>query len=113
MGKTGVVSIIEEGKDFEKVVKEIDITDYVRAEFKDHRLCTVVRTEENTFVLAVENPASSGRNPLSQMHLTEESMLGLLNAIFLYYMHNNIDIEAKMKELVNSDNIEFEFNKPE
>ena len=34
-------------------IKEVEITDMVRSVFKDHRMCTVARTEENTFVLAI------------------------------------------------------------
>ena len=82
----------------------------VRSVFKDHRMCTVARTKENTFVLAIENPSSTGRLPMSQMHLSEESMMALVNSIFLFYRHNNIDIEQKMKEIIDSDSVNFEYD---
>ena len=91
-------------------IKEVEITDMVRSVFKDHRMCTVARTEENTFVLAIENPSSTDRLPMSQMHLSEESMIALVNSIFLFYHHNNIDIEQKMKEIIDSDSVNFEYN---
>lgn len=89
--------------------KELSITDLVRAEYKDHRLCTVIRTEENSYVLAVENPQSTGRNTLSQMHLTEESMLSLISCVFLFYQHNGINIIDRFQQLANSDQLKYEF----
>lgn len=93
-----------------QTIKEIEITDMVRSVFNDHRMCTIARTEDNTFVLAIENPASTGRLPMSQIHLSEDSMLALVNGIFLFYHHNNIDIEQKMKEIVDSDSIIYEYD---
>lgn len=96
-------------RDGEGGVHEIAITNMVRSEFKDHRLCTVARTEENTFVLAVENPASSGRNPSGLLHLTEDSMLALFGVICSYYIHQGIDLDKRMKELIEADEIEIEY----
>lgn len=106
MGKIGTVQITD---GYHNIIREIEITDMVRSVYKDHRICSVARTEENTFVLAVENPESSGRHPKSQMHLSEDSMLGMVNAILLYYMHHGIDIDKKMQSIVNSDTINFEY----
>ena len=55
--------------------RTLQLTDLVRATYKDHRFCTVARAEDNTFLLAVENPTSTGRAALSQMYLSEDSML--------------------------------------
>lgn len=103
----GTVSIQD---DCGNLVREIAITDLVRAVFKDHRLCTVARTEENSFILQMENPQSSGRLPVSKMHLSEDSLLAVVSGVFLFYMHHGIDINQKMKELADSDTIEYEFN---
>lgn len=96
-------------RDGEDGVREVALTDMVRSHFKDNRLCTVARTEMNTFVLAIENPPSSGRCPINQMHLSEDSMLALIAAVFCYYDHQGIDINKKMEELINSDKIEIEY----
>ena len=106
MGKIGTVTMMD---DYGNVVRTIEMTDMVRSVFSDHRMCTVARTEDNSFVLSVENPESTGRHPKSQMHLTEESMLAMVNAVFLYYMHHDIDINEKMQAIVNSDTINFEY----
>lgn len=90
--------------------REVEITDWVRSTFKDHRLCSVIRTAENDFVLSVENPASSGRATQCNIHLTEDSMLAMMSAIFIYYQHHGIDITKCMEELVNSGSLNYEFS---
>lgn len=89
--------------------RTLRLTNLVRCAYKDHRLCTVARAEDNTFLLAVENPASTGRAALSQMYLSEESMLAIASCIVLYYEHNGIDISDKFEEIVNSKHVEYEF----
>lgn len=106
MGKIGTVTITD---DYGNEIRKIEMTDMVRSVFIDHRLCSVARTEENSFVLVVENPSTTNRHPRQQIHLTEESMLALINAVFIYYMHHDIDIKEKMGALVDSDTIEFEY----
>lgn len=90
--------------------RKMEITDWVRGTYKDHRLCSVIRTEENTFVLSVENPTSSGRAVQSNIHLTEDSMLAMMSSILIYYEHHGIDITKRMAELVNSDSMNYEFS---
>lgn len=90
--------------------RQVEITDWVRSTFNDHRLCSVIRTEEGSFVLSVENPASSGRATQCNIHLTEDSMLAMMSAIFIYYQHHGIDITKRMEELVNSGSLNYEFS---
>lgn len=105
MPKLGTVIL---GPDPEHPVKELEITDLVRSTFKDHRLCTIARTEEGTFVLSVENPQSSGRATMSQMHVTEESMLSLVSCVCLYYHVNQVDMDAKLRDVAEKDSIQYE-----
>lgn len=105
MKKVGFVKM----RDGEGGVHEVALTNMVRSHFKDNRLCTVAKTEECTFVLAIENPPSSGRCPINQMHLSEDSMLALIAAVFCYYDHQGIDINKKMEKLINSSEIEIEY----
>ncbi len=106
MSEIGIVMITD---DYGNPIRRVKMTDMVRSVFTDHRMCSVARTEENSFVLVVENPESTGRHPMSQMHLSEESMLAMINTVFLYYMHHGIDIQEKMQAIVNSDTIDFEY----
>lgn len=91
--------------------KQLDIIDLIRSEFKDHRLITVAKLEDNSFMLSVENPQSSGRAIQSNMRLTEESLLGLLASCMIYFEHNSIDLSNKLLELINSDNIQYSYSK--
>ena len=93
--------------------RKVEITDWVRSAYKDHRLCTVIRTEEGNFVLSVENPSSSGRAAQSNMHLTEDSMLAMMSCIFIYYEHQGIDITQRMSELVNGGDLSYEYSMEE
>lgn len=104
MAKIGTVTI-----NSEQGPLELRITNLVRAAFKDHRLCTVARTEENTFILAVENPSSTGRLASAQMHLSEESMLALVNMIFVYYIHKGVDVEEVMASVSDERDIQYEY----
>lgn len=91
-------------------IREVKITRVVRAEYKDHRLCTVAKTELGTYVLGVENPVSTGRATVNMMHLTEESMLALLNTVFVFFNHFDTDIEKEMEALVEKNQgISFEY----
>lgn len=106
MSKIGTVTITD---DYGNTLRQIEVTDMLRSVFKDHRMCSVAKTEEGSFMLMVENPPSTGRHPKTQMHLTEDSMLALIQTIFLYYMHHDISINEKMKAIVDSDIIHFEY----
>lgn len=91
-------------------IREVRLDKFVRAAFEDHRLCTVARTELGTFLLSVENPSSTGRATQAVMHLTEESMLALLNTVFVYFTRYDTDIEQKMEALLEKNQgISFEY----
>lgn len=104
MAKIGTVTINSQQEPI-----ELRITELVRATFKDHRLCTVARTEENTFVLAVENPSSTGRLASAQIHLSEESMLALVNMIFVYYIHKGLDFKEVIASVSDERDIQYEY----
>lgn len=105
MKKVGFVKM----RDGEGGVHEVALTNMVRSHFKDNRLCTVAKTEQDSFVLAIENPPSSGRCTCNQMHLTEDSMLALFGAVCSYYIHQGIDLNKRMKELIDSDTVDIEY----
>lgn len=64
---------------------ELEIVDFLKAEYKDNRLMSVVMLEDETFVFAVENPVSSGRAPHQSMRLGKESAIGMLSTLLLYF----------------------------
>ncbi len=91
--------------------RTIELTDIVRCEFKDHRLVSVVRDEENGFLLSVENAGSTGRHPDSKMYLTEGSMIGILLTLHTFLQKTGMNIEEKMKEYsIGETELAFEYN---
>ena len=53
--------------------REVEIENFMRCEFKDHRLISVVKTEEDAYLFCVENPdrkstrLNSSHQPQSRM----------------------------------------------
>jgi len=92
-------------------VKKVSITDMVRCEFSDHRLVTVAHTEEDCYLLAVENPQSTGRANQTSMYLTEGSVASLFYTYILYLEHNGIDVnELSKKYILDDQEIKYEFS---
>lgn len=92
-------------------LRKIGITDMVRCEFSDHRLVTVAHTEEDAYLLSVENLQSSGRATQTNMYLTEGSAAALFYTYILYLEHNGIDVNELFKKYILDDQeIKYEFS---
>ncbi|MDD3037926.1 hypothetical protein [Bacteroides sp.] len=89
--------------------REVEIVDYIRSEFKDHRLITVAKTEEDAYLLCVENPESSGRNTCSKMYLSLGSLVALLASTHLFFQNQGLDMAELLKEYVEGDVINYEY----
>lgn len=83
------------------------LVELIQATFTDNRLISVGKTEEGNYILAVENPESSGRNPKAVMHLSEESFIGLFASACLYFEKASFPIGKKMEELIKNKMIEY------
>lgn len=90
--------------------KDLEIVSVVQSTFKDNRLVTVAKLEDNSYCLSVENPQSSGRAMVSTMRLTEDSFIGLLATSFMYFEHNKEDLTEKVQTLINNDIVQYRFN---
>lgn len=110
---------MEESKDIGEITlgfdnesaRKVVITDMVRCEFEYHRLVTVAYTDEDAYLLSVENPQSSGRATQSNMYLTEGSAVALLYTYILYLEHNGIDVNELFKKYILDDKeIKYEFS---
>lgn len=64
---------------------KLDIIEFIKADFIDNRLISVVKLENENFILSIENPESSGRAPKQQMLLSKESTIGLVSTLLLYF----------------------------
>lgn len=82
---------------------ELEIVDFLKAEYKDNRLITVAMLEDESFIFAVENPVSSGRAPHQSMRLGKESAIGMLSTLLLYF--NTKLGENRMQEAIKEASV--------
>jgi len=87
--------------------RELEIVDFVQAEYKDHRLISISQIEDGSFAAVVENPQSSGRNTQTTIWLSKESFLGMLSTAFLYFSAKGEDLGELMKDVVEKDDIQY------
>ena len=85
--------------------ERISITEVSRIEFKDKRFITIAETEKESYVVMIENLASSGRNPKQHLHLTRESFIHLFSAIIMHLEMKGESIEDLINECVSDENV--------
>lgn len=90
--------------------KELKIVDFVQSQYKDNRLISVSMLEDDSYVLAVENPVSTGRAIQSTMRLSKESLMGLISGIFLYFECKKEDMGTALKEATGKNLIDYTFS---
>lgn len=73
--------------------RRVELVDKIICKFKDKRTATVARTEEDTYMLVMENDESTDRCPQQLMHLTEGSFISMLAACLLYMHRNNMNLD--------------------
>lgn len=90
--------------------RTIQITDMLSCEFQGNRKATVAKDEEGNYLLSINNPASSGRQPETVMYLTEGSFMAILLTSHLFLSKKGIDLNEKMKEYsLDEDHTDFEY----
>lgn len=90
--------------------REIGVDDYVQAQFKDGRLITVMKLEDNSFMSVVENPEKSGRHPRQEIWLSEESFAGLMSVCWLLGAHSDFDMDAAVRLASEDKDIHYVFS---
>ena len=84
--------------------REIDVVDFVQAKYKGNRLISISELEDGGYILAVENPNSSGRNPHQNMLLSRESMIGLISTAHLYFQAKGWDVTQEIANSLDDGN---------
>ena len=90
--------------------KELQIVDFLQAQFKDHRLISISEIEDGSIASAVENPPSTGRHSQASIWLSKESLIGLLSTAILYFNLKGEDLEDLFKQAVAKDEIEYTYS---
>lgn len=89
---------------------KIKIESFVKAMYIDTRLISVALLEDKSYVLAIENPESSGRCTQQIMRLSEESLIGLISTVMMFFRCSNISIEELLSKATNDNRIDYSFS---
>ena len=92
------------------IIGQVEIKDFIQSSFKDNRLITVATLADDTVVLLVENPISTGRATKSVMRLSPDSFSGLYSAILMYMACKNIDPIEFSKQSHKDNSVEYTYS---
>jgi len=101
----GEVKCLENG-----VETKMNIASYVQAQFTDNRIMTVSKLEDETYILSVENPESTGRATSVNMRLSESSLMGLLTTIHMHISCSGKDSKTMLQEATKGKEINYSFS---
>lgn len=87
--------------------KELQVVDFLQAKFKDNRVISISQIEDGTFIGAVENPPSTGRNTQSTIWLSKESLIGLLSTAMLYFNIKGEDLQSLLEQSTQGKDIDY------
>lgn len=88
-------------------MREIDILNYLQAQYKDHRLISIAQVEDDveSFIVTVENPESTGRATKQSIWLSKESLMGFVSAVMLYFTAKKENLDELLKNCVSDKEI--------
>lgn len=89
--------------------EKIPIESFLQAEYKDHRLISVVKFNGN-YGITIENPPSTGRSN-QNLHITKESLIALISTTLIYFEMSGIDIKSEITDATKFDSINFSYSK--
>ena len=90
--------------------QELDIVDFVQAEFADHRLVSVTELEDDTLTMSVENPASTGRATSQSIRLGRESFVALIMTAHLFFQLKGLDMAKVLEEVAINEEINYSYS---
>lgn len=90
--------------------REINIESFLKLELHDHRLCSCIKLEDNSYVLSCENPNSTGRATEATIWLSEKSLLGVLMSAHMHFMAQGIDLMELTTESSKNDSFDYYFS---
>lgn len=90
--------------------KEMEIMDFVQAIFKDDRKVSIAKLEDGSMIISVDNPVSSGRCPSSDICLSEESVMAVMNTVLIYFLSKGRNIKELVRNSLSSGDIEIKYS---
>lgn len=96
--------VVITGENGEK--KTLKVVDFLRMEFADHRLISVSRLEDGeSYLLTIENPASTGRATQTNLLLTMESYISLLTTALIFFEATGVNVEELLRKAINNKGV--------
>jgi hypothetical protein len=83
--------------------REIPIEKWLSAYYVDGRKFSVVKLENNNYILTIENHESSGRDVKQQMMLTEGSLIALIATVNLFMTGDKMNFENQLNTILGTD----------
>jgi hypothetical protein len=104
---------MSEPKDYGKVTtgygtptpKEHKVVEFVHATYNDNRKITVSKLEDESLFLTIENPKDSGREPMSMLRVSKESLVGLLTTCLMYTNSVGWDLKELLENQMNGETV--------
>lgn len=62
-------------------------------------MASIMELKDETFIISIENYASSGRSS-QNMHLSKESLIGVLSTSILFLSKKGFDLQAELEKSV-------------
>ena len=90
--------------------RELEIIDFVQANFKDNRVVSISQIEDGSLIGAVENPPSSGRCPQTSIWLSKESFIGLISTAMIYFNIKGEDMQKLLEESIKGNEVNYSFS---
>ena len=88
---------------------QLEIEEYVRSKFKDNRVFSVLKIEDGSFVVSVENSPETDRST-QQMWLSKESLVGIAGAIMLYFKVKGESVDELIRDSADGGEVPYTFS---
>jgi len=90
--------------------REIDVVEFVRSRYKGNRVISIAKLEDETLVMGVENPPSTGRAAQATIWLSQESVIGVISTAIIYFSAKGLDFQKLLSDSLDRDDIDIEYS---
>lgn len=87
---------------------EVKVKDSLSGSFNDGRVISIQHLENDTYVLAVENPSDSIREKFSYMQLTHDTLVAILYSLYHYVEGRKLNLADELNRMMVGKEINIE-----
>lgn len=88
------------------------MSEYVQCKYKDKTSVTIGRTDGDNYALCIRKMDADGKETTTSLFLPETTMTGILTSMLIFAETYGIDINEKIRELIQNDNIFYYNSEP-